>query len=109
MARDYFLYEASWFKDQTGNWGFGFGFTVDPLPFQTMSGFPYPPSENYPNDTAHQAYLAQWNTRVYAEPPTQNTTISQNSFAIPALSTFAVGAVMIYVNYKVGAFRHSLP
>jgi hypothetical protein len=106
MVRDYFLYEASWFKDQSGNWGFGFGFTVDPLPFQTMSGFPYPPTENYPNDTAHQTYLAQWNTRAYTDPATpQNTTISQNSFVITGLSISAITAAMTYSNFKVGVFN----
>ncbi len=64
MVRSYFLYEACWFKDETGNWGFGFGFTVDPLPFRNMSGFPYLPSESYPYDAAHLAYLEQYNTRV---------------------------------------------
>ena len=63
MVRDYFFYDACWFKDENGNWGFGFGFTVDPLPFRNMSGFPYPPDEYYPNDTAHSQYLQQWNTR----------------------------------------------
>ena len=63
MVRDYFFYDACWFKDENGNWGFGFGFTADPLPFQNMTGFPYPPNENYPNDTTHQTYQQQWNTR----------------------------------------------
>jgi hypothetical protein len=63
MIRDYFLFEALWFKDKNGNWVFGFGFTVDPLPFMSMSGFPYPPNEKYPDDAAHQDYLRQWNTR----------------------------------------------
>ncbi len=63
MIRDYFFFESCWFKDEYGNWGFGFDFTVDPLPFETMSGFPYPPNEQYHNDTAHQNYLQTWNTR----------------------------------------------
>jgi hypothetical protein len=64
MIRDYFFFESCWFKDENGNWGFGFNFTVDPLPFDTMSGFPYPPNEYYHNDTAHQNYLQNWNTRI---------------------------------------------
>jgi hypothetical protein len=68
LVRDYFLYESCWFKDENGNWGFGFGFTADPLPFQNMTGFPYPTNENYPNDTTHQTYQQQWNTRTI--PPT---------------------------------------
>jgi hypothetical protein len=63
-TRDVFLFEACWFKDSNGNWGFGFGFTVDPLPFHDMSGFPYPLSaESYPYDAAHLSYLQEYDTR----------------------------------------------
>jgi hypothetical protein len=64
MERDYFFFVACWFKDPPGEWGYGFDFTVTPLPFIAMSGFPYPTSESYPYDAAHLAYLAQYNTRV---------------------------------------------
>jgi hypothetical protein len=64
MVRDYFFVVASWFKDPPGEWGYGFTFTVDPMPFQDMSGFPYTTDEHYPDDTAHQAYLQQYNTRI---------------------------------------------
>jgi hypothetical protein len=57
--RSFFLFVASWFKDHIGNWGYEFDFTVEPLPFQNMSGFPYPPTENHP-DTS---FLDKWNTR----------------------------------------------
>ena len=67
-TRDVFLFEACWFKDSNGNWGFGFGFTVDPLPFRDMSGFPYPPTESYPSDPDHLSYLSEWNTRVVSAP-----------------------------------------
>ena len=68
MVRDYFFYDACWFKDENGNWGFGFGFTVDPLPFRNMSGFPYLPTESYPYDAEHLSYLSEWNTRAVAAP-----------------------------------------
>jgi hypothetical protein len=64
MQRDYFLFVACWFKDPPGNWGYGFNFTVDPLPFINMSGFPYPSTESYPNDAAHIQYLQDYNTRI---------------------------------------------
>jgi hypothetical protein len=67
MVRDYFFYDALWFKDEMGNWGFGFGFTVDPLPFIEMSGFPYSPEESYPYDAEHMAYLEEYNTREITE------------------------------------------
>jgi hypothetical protein len=62
MERDIFFFVSCWFKDEYGNWGFGFGFSVEPLPFQTMSGFPYNPPESYPL-SLHQDYLDEWNTR----------------------------------------------
>lgn len=68
MERDFFFYVSLWFKDEYGNWGFGFGFTVDPLPFQDMSGFPYPATESYPYDEAHLSYLLEYNTRTITVP-----------------------------------------
>ncbi|MCW4025241.1 MAG: hypothetical protein NWF01_09435 [Candidatus Bathyarchaeota archaeon] len=68
MVRDYFVFVADWFKDIDGNWGYGFPFTVDPLPFIGMSGFPYTTAESYPYDEAHLAYLREWNTRVINPP-----------------------------------------
>lgn len=64
MERDFFLFVADWFKDEYGNWGFGFDFTVDPLPFLGMSGFPYPRTESYPYDE-HVDYFSNsdlWRT-----------------------------------------------
>jgi riboflavin kinase/FMN adenylyltransferase len=97
MVRDFFLFEASWFKDETGNWGFGFGFTVDPLPFSNMTGFPYPADESYPNDTAHQNYLRDWNTRIIAAP---DDSASQNSLANVAFPFVLMLPVMAYVMFK---------
>jgi hypothetical protein len=64
MERDYFFFVACWFKDPPENWGYGFSYTVDPLPFMNMSGFPYTTGESYPSNAAHLAYLAEYNTRV---------------------------------------------
>ncbi len=63
MERDYFLFVACWFKDPPGQWGYGFTFTVAPMPFMAMSGFPYTTAESYPYDATHLAYLSQYNTR----------------------------------------------
>ena len=69
MERDFFFFVALWFKDEYGNWGYGFDFTVDPIPFHNMSGFPYPlDAEHYPTDIEHLAYLAEWNTREVDNP-----------------------------------------
>lgn len=36
---------------------------VEPLPFKAMSDYPYPKTENYPNDKDHQDYIKNYNTR----------------------------------------------
>jgi hypothetical protein len=46
MVRDYFFYDALWFKDEMGNWGFGFGFTVT-IAFYQHERIPYSPQESY--------------------------------------------------------------
>ena len=66
LERDYFLVTDCFYKDEPGAWGFGFTFTVDPLPFVGMSGYPYPSNESYPYDTAHLEYLQEYNTRLIA-------------------------------------------
>jgi hypothetical protein len=68
MERAFFIFVACWFKDPPDNWGYGFEFTVHPLPFQAMSGFPYPPTESYPFSEEHVRYLEEWNTRVVKAP-----------------------------------------
>jgi hypothetical protein len=68
MVRDYFFVVACWFKDPSGAWGYGFNFTVDPVPFMAMSGFPYPAAESYPYDAAHLAYIEAYNTRIIPPP-----------------------------------------
>jgi hypothetical protein len=108
MVRDYFLYESCWFKDENGNWGFGFGFTADPLPFQNMTGFPYPPNENYPNDTTHQNYQQQWNTRTIQPQTPQNTTPNQgslaNSYLPSTLMIIFLSACLVYLAKVVDYF-----
>ncbi len=49
--------------------------SVDPLPFHGMSAYPYPANESYPDDSAHQDYMAEWNTRDYAEPASNTTSV----------------------------------
>ena len=68
MKRSTFLFVACWFKDTPDNWGYGFEFTVDPLPFRGMSGFPYPPTESYPSSEEYIHYLSEWNTRTINVP-----------------------------------------
>jgi hypothetical protein len=38
--------------------------SLGPLPFHGMSRYPYGPDERYPDDDAHRAYAAAYNTRI---------------------------------------------
>jgi len=103
MERDYFLFVAFWFKDPPGNWGYGFDFTVEPLPFRNMTGFPYPPTESYPYDEAHLQYLREYNTRVVKAPTESLTLGSFASWAIGVAALIAVvdlGAVAYFKKRK---------
>jgi len=95
MERDYFMFVACWFKDPPGNWGYGFDFTVDPLPFRSMSGFPYPDTESYPSDDAHMEYLREYNTRT--------VTGSRPPLAVDSsLTTWIAVVAMLIVVVDVG-------
>jgi hypothetical protein len=108
MQRSYYFFVACWFKVQYANYGFGpgnDGFTVTPLPFHNMSGFPYPlDKESYPYDTDHNNYLQEYNTRVITEPTYPSKTASPQRtqsgvaaspefFAITAASLIVINIV----------------
>jgi len=64
MERDFFVFASIWFKVK----GLPYlDFTVDPLPFNDMSCFPYPVTENYPYED-HLSYLLEYNTRTITIP-----------------------------------------
>ncbi len=86
LSRDFIVYTWDYYKEETAP----LGNTIGPLPFRAMSGYPYNTSvESYPSDAAHQAYLAQWNTREFqggdsgssgvSLPYSFNNTIYQNT------------------------------
>ena len=60
-TRDFVLYSDGWDKD--GDINTLTSQTVEPLPFHGMSKYPYPETEHYPNDEAHQRYRIEYNTR----------------------------------------------
>ncbi|TRO52510.1 hypothetical protein E2P63_03455 [Candidatus Bathyarchaeota archaeon] len=66
--RAFFLFGACWFKDTPNNWGYGFDFTVEPMPFRNMTGFPYSEPENYPYDAEHKTYIQEYNSRKIIDP-----------------------------------------
>jgi hypothetical protein len=61
MERDFFLVASVWFK---GNGLSYVPFTVNPMPFQAMTSFPYPSNEFYPYDATHLYYLYKYDTRI---------------------------------------------
>lgn len=59
--RDYFFYANGYVKDM--DWWDGSPFTVAQMPFHGMTTYPYPNSEEYPDDAASLAYRLNWNDR----------------------------------------------
>jgi len=59
-TRDYFFLVNGYEKDM--DFYAADGFTVEPLPFKSMRGYPYPASA-YPMDREHTDYLLEYNTR----------------------------------------------
>lgn len=96
MERDYFLFVADWFKDPPGNWGYEFDFTVDPMPFRNMSGFPYPDTESYPYDEAHLQYLREYNTRVIKAPSPSVSSLTIWATAVIILIAVVDSGVLVY-------------
>ncbi|HVT97457.1 MAG TPA: CRTAC1 family protein, partial [Acidobacteriaceae bacterium] len=60
-TRDYFFYANGFVKDM--DYWEEAPFTVAPMPFQTMSRYPYPAKEHYPQGPGADRYWLNWNTR----------------------------------------------
>jgi hypothetical protein len=59
--RAFLMYTNGYYKDAKVD----IPHTVEPLPFEAMSGFPYDPAvENYPDDPEYNQYREAYNTRV---------------------------------------------
>ena len=59
--RDYFFYANGYVKDM--DWWDASPFTVAQLPFHTMSAYPYPAGEKFPDDADALNYQLNWNDR----------------------------------------------
>ena len=72
---------------------------MDPLPFQAMSGFPYPDTESYPYDDEHLQFLQEYNTRVITA-PSQSLSIESSlpTWAMVVMMIVAVvdGTILVY-------------
>jgi hypothetical protein len=68
--RDYFFYANGYVKDM--DWWDAMPFTVAPLPFHTMSAYPYPASEKFPDDADAIEYQLKWNDRFDSGEPVRS-------------------------------------
>jgi len=62
--RDFLLLVDGWAKD--GDPNTAFSQSVEPLPFHSMSQYPYKKGEHFPDDLRHRAYLRLYQTRAAA-------------------------------------------
>jgi hypothetical protein len=60
-SRDYLLLVDGWAKDADANTAYSQ--SVTPLPFHTMSAYPYRKNEHFPNNAEHQQYIHEYLTR----------------------------------------------
>jgi tetratricopeptide (TPR) repeat protein len=60
-TRDYFFYADGFSKDM--DFYAAYGYTVEPLPFHAMHGYPYKEGDAYPREGAYQRYQLEMNTR----------------------------------------------
>jgi hypothetical protein len=60
-TRDYLFYADGFEKDM--DFYAAHGFSVEPLPFHAMRGYPYRGGETYPGEAPYLQYQLRWNTR----------------------------------------------
>ena len=60
-TRDYLLFVDGWAKENDANTAFGD--TVEPLPFHSMSQYPYGLGESFPDTAEHRMYRETYNNR----------------------------------------------
>ena len=106
FTRRYIAYTDGYYKDFKSAVP---SFTVDPLPFASMSTFPYPPMESYPTDAEHQDYLRLWNTRTEYAPNTGPSVTTQAAVSARAASTQAVPAAPAVANGPAPAAAPARP
>ncbi|MDZ4167024.1 MAG: cytochrome c3 family protein [Coriobacteriia bacterium] len=97
FSRRYLMFTQGYYKDAK----VGLSETVEPLPFNDMSTYPYPETEQYPGDELHNAYRAEWNTRyeagVYAVSVarvTESSTRGEIAWRVYHTDVWATGAVV---------------
>lgn len=72
------------------------GRTVDPLPFNGMSSYPYPDTETYPLTPENVEYLRNWNTRFIDGSISESSTIISSSASATVYGYESVGGLVGY-------------
>jgi tetratricopeptide (TPR) repeat protein len=81
--RDYFFYANGYVKDM--DWWDASPFTVSQLPFHTMTTYPYPSNEKFPDDSSALDYQLKWNDRFDSGEPVRSYRFNyQEQRATPA-------------------------
>ncbi len=89
LERDFWLVTDAYFKQPFLKHFFGERVSrVEPLPFHSMSNYPYSSEENYPDSIQYQQYRDTWNTRKVEPmiqggmslPYSDNNTVFRNTF-----------------------------
>ncbi len=65
-----------------------------------MTGFPYPPTESYPQDEAHLQYLREYNTRIVKSPTESLTVGSLATWVIVVVALIAVVDTGVLAYFK---------
>jgi tetratricopeptide (TPR) repeat protein len=68
--RDYFFYANGFVKDM--DWWDASPFTVAQMPFHGMSKYPYPATEQFPDDNGALSYQLEWNYRFESGDPVRS-------------------------------------
>ena len=85
--RDYFFYANGFVKDM--DWWDASPFTVAQLPFHAMSTYPYPDSEEFPQDAQSLDYQLQWNDRFDSGEPVHSYRFNYQSLPATPLDNAA--------------------
>lgn len=124
-SRRYLFYSHGYYKDAK----VGLPQTVEPLPFDAMSNYPYTDDEAYPDDQGHREYLETWNTRIEAGTVTtawsagasgaslrfedwrtqHSASWSTNAVTVGATDSLDTDAIVVRVQTKGGALTTATP
>jgi tetratricopeptide (TPR) repeat protein len=86
--RDYFFYANGYVKDM--DWWDASPFTVAQLPFRGMSTYPYPNSEEFPDDADAFAYQLNWNDRFDSGEPVRSYRFNYQSLPTSPADDFSI-------------------